>query len=210
MSGWTIAIAAAVAAALGAETLGWRLVRAGAKLLASSGVLGAALAAGAPASSYGRLVLVALVLCWLGDAALLGRSRRSFALGLAAFSFAHLVYAAAFAVRGLAPGWAAAGAAAAGAAALPLARWLLPHLPPPLRAAVLAYLGAISLMGALALGSHGAVPELRLPVAAALFWISDLAVARERFVAPGIANRLWGLPLYYAAQLLFAASTAKP
>ena len=43
-------------------------------------------------------------------------------------------------------------------------------------------------------------------VAALLFYLSDLAVARERFVAPGRTNRLWGLPTYYVAQILFALS----
>jgi hypothetical protein len=33
---------------------------------------------------------------------------------------------------------------------------------------------------------------------------SDVAVARDRFVAPSVGNRLWGLPLYFVAQLLLA------
>ena len=40
--------------------------------------------------------------------------------------------------------------------------------------------------------------------AAVAFYLSDVSVARDRFVAPGFGNRIWGLPLYYAAQLLFA------
>ena len=43
-------------------------------------------------------------------------------------------------------------------------------------------------------------------VAAILFAISDVSVARDRFVSRDIANKAWGLPLYYIAQLLFAAS----
>ena len=38
------------------------------------------------------------------------------------------------------------------------------------------------------------------------FFVSDLAVAREQFVSEGFVNKTWGLPLYYAAQLLFAVS----
>jgi len=41
---------------------------------------------------------------------------------------------------------------------------------------------------------------------AVLFWLSDLAVARDRFVRPGFVNPLVGLPLYYAAQLLLASA----
>ena len=36
---------------------------------------------------------------------------------------------------------------------------------------------------------------------------ADLFVARERFVSPAFGNRAIGLPLYYAAQILFAVST---
>jgi len=31
-------------------------------------------------------------------------------------------------------------------------------------------------------------------------------VVRDRFVSTGFVNRLWGLPLYYAAQLIIAWS----
>ena len=41
---------------------------------------------------------------------------------------------------------------------------------------------------------------------AVLFFISDLAVARDKFVAKGYVNRMWGLPIYYGAQLLIAWS----
>ena len=51
----------------------------------------------------------------------------------------------------------------------------------------------------------GASPAL--VVGATMFLFSDLAVARDRFIAPGIRNRLWGLPLYYAAQLVLAAAS---
>jgi uncharacterized membrane protein YhhN len=47
-------------------------------------------------------------------------------------------------------------------------------------------------------------------IGAVAFYLSDLAVARNRFVAPGVANRLWGLPLYYLAQLMLAWSVARP
>jgi hypothetical protein len=39
---------------------------------------------------------------------------------------------------------------------------------------------------------------------AGLFALSDLAVAQDRFVARSFASTLWGLPAYYAAQLLIA------
>jgi hypothetical protein len=45
-------------------------------------------------------------------------------------------------------------------------------------------------------------------VSVAAFAISDLSVARERFIAPTFANLAWGLPLYFAAQLAIGASVA--
>ena len=83
-------------------------------------------------------------------------------------------------------------------------RWLWPHVPGALRGAVVAYALVISAMVAFAFGTHAADADLRIPVAAVGFYVSDLAVARNRFVAPDWVNRLWGLPLYYGAQFLFA------
>jgi uncharacterized membrane protein YhhN len=55
---------------------------------------------------------------------------------------------------------------------------------------------------------HSAATPTRWEVAAGalLFAASDLAVARDRFVRPALRNKLWGLPAYFAAQLLLAAS----
>ena len=38
------------------------------------------------------------------------------------------------------------------------------------------------------------------------FYLSDLSVARDRFVRPAFVNRAWGLPLYYGAQFVLAAT----
>ena len=41
---------------------------------------------------------------------------------------------------------------------------------------------------------------------ARLFFVSDLTVARDRFVARASANKAWGLPAYFSGQLLIAWS----
>jgi hypothetical protein len=96
-----------------------------------------------------------------------------------------------------------------------------------MRGPVLAYIAVITGMVAAAAGAvAGAGPALpataaltaggptarwvwqtAVMAAAVAFYLSDVSVARDRFVAPGFGNRIWGLPLYYAAQLLFALST---
>ena len=53
-----------------------------------------------------------------------------------------------------------------------------------------------------------AVNRCRLAAGACAFYLSDLAVARERFLVRSITNKLWGLPAYYAGQLLLAWSIA--
>ena len=65
---------------------------------------------------------------------------------------------------------------------------------------VLVYCAVITLMLFTALGVNS--PAIRL--GAILFVLSDVFVARQRFVAPGHLNPLVGLPLYYAGQYLLA------
>jgi len=176
--------------------------RAAIKPLASAGFVAAALAQGAMASSYGQALLAALVFSWLGDVLLIPRSRRVFRAGILAFLLGHIAFVAAFVGRGVDLRVAGAALAAALLAATVVGRWLLPRVPPELKLAVLAYIAVISIMVASALGTG------RAPIAlgAVAFYLSDLCVARDRFVAPGFVNRVWGLPLYYGAQLVLAAT----
>lgn len=176
-----------------------------AKPLASTIFVGSALAAGALGSRYGRLVLLALVLSWLGDVLLIGKRTSAFAAGLGSFLLAHLVFAAAFLLLPQAALPLALGAVVMAAVGVAVLRWLWPHLPVKLRPAVALYVAAISGMVAVATGAGGG-RGATLPLAAAAFATSDVLVARHRFVTPSPLNKLLGLPLYYAAQLLFAWS----
>ena len=183
----------------------WRLA---AKPAASAAFVAVALVADATASGYGRWVLAALVLSALGDVTLLGRSTPAFASGLGLFLIAHLAYAAGFGVRGVDGAILALAAALVALAAAGVVRWLLPSVPGPLRGPVILYAAAISAMVAMAAATVAADGDPLILPAAGAFYLSDLAVARDRFVAPGFANRLWGLPLYYGAQFAFAWSVA--
>jgi hypothetical protein len=75
-----------------------------------------------------------------------------------------------------------------------------------MRQAVLAYLLTIASMVVLTIGAAAVGTPLLLPIGAILFAISDLAVARERFVVQAFSNKVWGLPFYYGAQVLIALS----
>ena len=204
----TVACAAAVAGLLAAEWFACRVARIAFKLLASTAFVAVACVLPGSAGVYGRLVIVALVLSWVGDTCLLGSRAALFLAGLAAFLLAHLAYGAAFAqgaLDGRALGLALLVMLVVGAATM---RWLWPHLSMPYKAAVGAYVAAIVGMCTLAVASSSALGCWPLAAGALGFAASDLAVARDQFVAPGRVNRLWGLPLYYASQLLLAWSLA--
>jgi len=51
-----------------------------------------------------------------------------------------------------------------------------------------------------------AANRCRLVLGASAFFVSDLAVARERFIAHSVTNKRWGPPACYAGQLLLAWS----
>jgi uncharacterized membrane protein YhhN len=73
---------------------------------------------------------------------------------------------------------------------------------------IYAYVAVISVMVVAGLGSVSRPDDIEVALGALAFYGSDLAVARERFVQTGFVNRAWGLPLYYGAQLLLAASVS--
>lgn len=156
---------------------------------------------------YGRWILLGLVLGAAGDVLLIPKGRgRVFLGGMVAFLLGHLAYVIAFLQLPL-------NAVAGGAAAVvlligtwPLLRWLLPHVPGDFRAPVLAYLVVIAAMVVAAVAATGAGAHIVIAAGAIGFAVSDLAVARNRFVRPGFINRAWGIPLYFASQMLIAQS----
>ncbi len=178
-----------------------------AKPVASAGFIGVAVAAGAIDSHYGTWILIGLVLGAAGDVFLLGVSRWSFLAGLTSFLLGHVAYVVAFSSLGLDTTVTVVAAAGSAVIAMVVFRWLKPHVPPELTWPVVAYIVVISAMLVSALGAAGLGAPLVIPLAATAFFLSDLFVARDRFVHPGFVNRLWGLPLYYGAQLLIAWST---
>jgi len=150
----------------------------------------------------GGWLVAGLALCAVGDVLLLGN--RTFDIGLVVFLLGHVLYIAAFhaalpigrwSLLILAPLLIVSGGAT---------RWLWPHLGRR-RFSVLAYVIVISVM---VWGGISAFIEGSLPWTAAagaiLFYISDLAVARQRFVHKSFINRALGLPIYYLGQLLLA------
>jgi len=177
------------------------------KTTAASAYVAAAIAGGALDSPYGALVVAALCACWLGDVLLIPEKRPAcFLLGIGGFLLGHLVFALAFWHRGVS--WLALPlfVAIVAVAGWPLQRWLRPHLTGLFRRAVPAYIIAIALMVALAASASLAGGPLAMVVGALLFAISDVSVARNRFVEEDFVNSAWGLPAYFVAQLVLAST----
>ena len=190
--------------AAGAASLGRFLF----KPLAALAFIWLGLMAGAMDSPYGRWLLAGLLLSALGDLCLMFENGSAFLAGLTAFLCGHLLYVIAF--LQLSPN--AIGLAWMLGPAITLCflslLWLWPHVPGDMRLPVLAYVLVITAM-LLAASLSAGLPGSALAIAGAVgFALSDLAVARNQFVAPGPANGLWGTPLYFASQLLLAASIA--
>ena len=175
------------------------------KPLASAAFVALALQAGALDSAYGVTVLVALLLCMLGDLLLIPEAVGPlFLAGLVSFLLGHLAFGVAFIVLGVS--WPVVGVSALAllVPALLVLRWLHPHLEGPMRLAVPVYITVISAMVALSLGAALPAHSALIAAGTICFFLSDIAVARNRFVAPHWHNRLWGLPLYYGATVMLA------
>jgi uncharacterized membrane protein YhhN len=207
---WLALCAIATAALVLAERKNSKLGRVIAKLAASASFVAYGATLLGTKGTFNLALLGGLVCAALGDALLLAadherQGERFFLVGLVAFLLAHLAYAAAFLVRGVSI-FAIEGTALPLVIALGVVlAWLLPRVPSPMRAPVVVYAVAISAMVSLAVATVALHGGALIAVGAVAFYLSDLSVARDRFVAPGFVNRAWGLPLYYAAQLAIAS-----
>lgn len=162
-----------------------------------------------PQLRYDWLIVLGLALSAIGDVALIPRDRRAFLAGLVAFLLAHVAYTFAFAQ------WAdplSLPPLALGVVLLSsvlLFRYFQPHLGPmlvPVAIYIVVITGMLAAAWAVAAGAATTL-GLYVGAGATLFYLSDITVARSRFIpGTGFANRAVGLPLYYAAQFLLALS----
>jgi uncharacterized membrane protein YhhN len=136
--------------------------------------------------AYELWIIVGLVLGAVGDVALLGKSSRAFLVGLGAFLLGHIAYIVAFAQLAPPLAWLAAPALVPLIVGGAVLAYLWPRLG-DMRVPVIAYVIAIVTMMSAAI-AVARVPELAqqnrtlLVLGAALFFASDFAVARDRFV----------------------------
>lgn len=152
---------------------------------------------------YGKIILAALIACAIGDVCLLSRDNPNlFKAGMAAFALGHTLYIWAIITAGTSLNIIAlillilVGAV--------VYRSLHSKLPSDMRIPVLVYTTIIMGMVLAAVGSHISI----IIIAALMFAVSDIFVARDRFTAPNPKNALAISPLYFGSQALFAISPA--
>jgi uncharacterized membrane protein YhhN len=163
-----------------------------------------------PVPAYYHLILAGLVFGLIGDVCLAIPGNRSFRIGLFAFLVGHVFYVWAFAGLTALGDWVSPVQLIMVAFSVGAFWWLRPHVG-RMMVPVVVYLVVITLM------LVGAWAVFRLPgietagrgvvlIGALCFYLSDLFVARQRFVTEQYLNRLVGLPLYYIGQFLLAFS----
>jgi uncharacterized membrane protein YhhN len=201
-------VVAAVVVLLHGIRVGHRGLEVSSKVIASAGFVTLGGLRWGPGDTAGAWLVAGLVLCAAGDVFLLWD--RTFDAGLMAFLLGHLAYVGGFRAALPLSSWPLPVAVLLVLAGAIATRWLWPHLGRR-RVPVLLYVVAISVMvwGAVSTLLRGVLPWTAT-AGAVLFYLSDLSVARQRFVRPSFLNRALGLPAYYVAQLLLAGTIGRP
>ncbi len=157
-------------------------------------------------ANYAVLILSAIVFGIIGDLFLIGKSKKLFLAGMAAFSIGHVFYILAFTTFEVNIfEW---GAAAIGLsiALYSVYCWIASSLQGLLKYGVIAYMIVIGLMCSFGLTARVDGSQTLITLGAILFTLSDFFVAAHRFKKPRFSNRLIGLPLYYLGQFILAST----
>jgi uncharacterized membrane protein YhhN len=163
-----------------------------------------------PLPGYFYLLLIGLIFCLGGDICLALPRDRMFLYGLISFLLGHVFYIIAFFYVAHLNSWTWFGSGLCAVLSGGIYFWLRPHLG-SMNVPVLGYVIVITLMVAGAWSIFGSVHlawngRLLVFIGALGFYVSDVFVARNRFIKPEFLNRSIGLPLYYGGQFLLAFS----
>jgi uncharacterized membrane protein YhhN len=198
----TVVIAISIVGVLRADTVKEKAPELVAKATASAAFVFLGILRWSTGDVVGTWILGGLALCALGDLLLIGD--RTFDAGLIAFLLGHVLYICSFRAALPMGNWSTIVLAPLGILGLAIGWWLWPHLGKR-RPSVSAYIIVITVMvwGAFSTSLASVLPWTAA-AGALLFYLSDLGVARKRFVKDGPLNRYFSLPVYYAGQILLA------
>jgi uncharacterized membrane protein YhhN len=151
-----------------------------------------------------------LIFCLIGDVCLALPLKKAFIGGLAAFLVGHVFYIFSFLSLTAIFHWISIGVLIIFVVSAFIFLWLRPHLK-SLLIPVLLYILVITVMASGAWtvfwkSSFQISGRALILVGSLCFYVSDVFVARHKFIKEEYRNRLLGLPLYYAGQFMLAFS----
>jgi uncharacterized membrane protein YhhN len=163
-----------------------------------------------PVPAYYHYLLLGLIFCLIGDVCLALPQKKAFMAGLVAFLVGHLLYVFGFSSLTQIHDWMSPWLIIIFCMSALIFLWLRPHLKSML-IPVLLYILVITVMASGAWTvfwkSSLQISGRTLILAGSLcFYVSDVFVARHKFIKEEYRNRLLGLPLYYAGQFMLAFS----
>ena len=151
-----------------------------------------------------------LAASWLGDLCLLSEGTgRQFKFGILSFLIAHIAYGIAFLFVELDVTIAGVLLGLFSGVGFTVYNRLKLAIGDSLRVPVQVYIVALCAMTALAWSVQPPHSSLAFGLAATAFLVSDISVALQRFGPHSAIHRLWGVPLYFGAQMSFAILISK-
>jgi uncharacterized membrane protein YhhN len=160
--------------------------------------------------AYYHYLFMGLIFCLIGDVCLALPQGKAFRGGLAAFLVGHVFYIFGFSSLTSISDWISIGVLIIFVMSAFIFFWLRPHLRSML-IPVLLYILVITIMASGAWtvfwkSSFQISGRTLILVGSLCFYVSDVFVARNKFMKEEYRNRLLGLPLYYTGQFSLAFS----
>ncbi|HAW78721.1 MAG TPA: hypothetical protein DCX27_02775 [Balneola sp.] len=177
------------------------------KIIASSAFVLIALTLADVTSTFSKWMIAGFVFSLTGVIFLIKSAEKNFfKIGIVSFAMAHIAFILAFVSIG------ALGISFYVTTLLALClmlisyKWLIPGLHSEFKAMVIVYMIIIGIMCSLSGYAWEGSYRDGVLIGAFVFAISDLYVAREKFIKSEFKNKIIGLPLYYLAQIFLALS----
>jgi uncharacterized membrane protein YhhN len=171
-------------------------------LAASTGVIVLGLLGASLRNRFDWFIMLALIACWFGDY----MGPHNFYAGAAAFLVAHLFLIAAYISKGIVWRKCFIMVGPLFVLFLTILFWIFPRVPREGVPLVLSYMLVISAMVFFAGGASSGPTGRRLLIGSIIFYVSDIFVARGKFIEHDMLSRLGSHPLYYVACVIFALS----
>ena len=201
---WTVGIIATVSLAT-VEHFSRTTLRPPLKMTAA----GAFLAIGFSGDHAGlpqQLLMLGLIFGFIGDAALLSQDKKPFLFGIGAFLIGHALYAIAWLPSVTSATLTQLPSLLFILLALTFTPFIVRYTDGFMKKAVVAYILVITVMGITSVGQTSLTGDTRYVIGAAMFALSDVSVAMDRFTSIPRWHRWLGIPLYFVSQYILAST----